>query len=253
MIRHILLIGFGALWTWVAAAAEEKFETLTVSGATYSNVTVLNKTSKDLFIKHAHGFANIKVHDLEPDTQLKLGYVLAQPEKESVALMGPNGTLTQRMREFEEKMRTEAEQLQTLDPRIVYGGLAFLVLLWVFFCFILRQICVKTANKPSLLVWFPVLQWLPLIKAAGMSVWWFVLSMIPGLNLISYVTWCFKIARARGKSAFVGFLLLLPVLNLLALLYLAFSKGMGDGAKGDQSKGKSNLITLDGPQRRQAV
>jgi hypothetical protein len=37
--------------------------------------------------------------------------------------------------------------------------------------------------------------------------------------------WCFKIAKARGNSAWVGLLLLLPVTGFFAFLYLAFSDG----------------------------
>jgi hypothetical protein len=46
-----------------------------------------------------------------------------------------------------------------------------------------------------------------------------------------------KIAKARGKSAWVGVLLLLPVVNVFAFLYLAFSNG-ASGADDEGSEPK---------------
>ena len=48
---------------------------------------------------------------------------------------------------------------------------------------------------------------------------------MPVLNLVPQILWSLKIAKARGKSVWVGVLLLLPVTNLFAFLYLAFSNG----------------------------
>ena len=45
------------------------------------------------------------------------------------------------------------------------------------------------------------------------------------VNLVAQVLWSFNIAKARGKSVWVGVMLLLPITSLLAFLYLAFSNG----------------------------
>jgi hypothetical protein len=122
-------------------------------------------------------------------------------------------------------------------------------------CFML--ICSKAGRPSPLLVWIPVLQILPLYRAAKMSPAWFglvVFSMVLPLcvvtmmslqmastylllgcaalfillaivHTVGQIVWCFKICTARGKSPAVGVLLLLPGLNLLGLMYLAFSSG----------------------------
>ena len=64
-----------------------------------------------------------------------------------------------------------------------------------------------------------------MLRAAGMSGWWFLAYFVPLLNLVPLILWPLKIAKARGKSVWVGVLLLLPVINLFAFLYLAFSNG----------------------------
>jgi hypothetical protein len=56
-----------------------------------------------------------------------------------------------------------------------------------------------------------------------MSGWWFLAYFVPVLNIVAQVLWCFNISKARGKSVWVGVLLLLPVTGLFAFLYLAFS------------------------------
>src|SRR5258707_251791 len=85
------------------------------------------------------------------------------------------------------------------------------------------QICKKAGAQPGIMVWLPVLQLFPLLRAAQMPLWWFLLWFVPGVNLVAQVVWCIKIADARGKSPWVGVLLILPVTNIFTFLYLAFS------------------------------
>jgi uncharacterized membrane protein YhaH (DUF805 family) len=103
-------------------------------------------------------------------------------------------------------------------------------------------ICQKTGNPPGVLVWLPVLQLFPLLRAAGMSGWWFLAYFVPVLNMVAGILWCFTIAKARGKSAWVGLFLLLPVTNLFAFLYLAFSNGAT--AKEDEEP-ETRIMTLE--------
>ena len=48
----------------------------------------------------------------------------------------------------------------------LFGGLLVLYLL---FCFCGKLICEKTGNKAGFLMWVLILQWIPLLIAAGMS------------------------------------------------------------------------------------
>ena len=58
----------------------------------------------------------------------------------------------------------------------------------------------------------------------GFGVGWLLgLSASPVVNIVITGIWCFKIARTRQKSAVWGFLLLIPVINIVAFFYLAFS------------------------------
>ena len=76
-----------------------------------------------------------------------------------------------------------------------------------------------------------------MLRAAGMSVWWFLAYFVPVLNLVPVILWPFKIAQARGKSLWIGVMLLLPITNLIAFLYLAFADAVPDKAdEGPETK-----------------
>lgn len=173
----------------------------------------------------------------------------------------PPATAESSTAHYQQQLREKWEQLQRYRPalELTSGLLALAVLLvfHLFFSFCLKLICVKAGSEPGFAVWLPGLQVIPALRAAGMSLLWLlptvlclvvVLSLplvsrfdspaLAGvvfsvvlvwlavtliLNWLAQIIWCFKITSARGKSILVAILLLLPVLNVLAFLYLAFS------------------------------
>ncbi len=66
-----------------------------------------------------------------------------------------------------------------------------------------------------------------------MSPLWFLALIVPVVNIIPFIVLCFRLAKARGKSPFVGFLFAFPVTTFFAFLYLAFSEG---GAKAQPAR-----------------
>jgi len=98
-----------------------------------------------------------------------------------------------------------------------------LVLFHLIYSFCLMLICRKAGTEPGLMVWLPLFQIFPMFRAAAMSGWWALGLLVPFLNLVVMILWCFNIVRARGKSVVWAILLILPFTNLIAFLYLAFS------------------------------
>jgi len=215
--------------------ADETLETIRVRGSVYTNVTVLSKSRSDVFIKFTGGMANIKVKDLDVEALSQLGYqvgpVKSKPSGPSV--VAQKIQTDPRVQEMQAMITKQVEtNLRQLDPRILWlvlGGAAFF---YFFFCHCCVLICKKTGFEPGMLVWVPVLQAFPLLKAAGMPAWWFLWFLLPVLNLIASVVWCVKIAKARNKTFLTALMLMLPVTNFLAFVYLAFSDG-GGGKGGD--------------------
>jgi len=219
-----------------ASAEEEKFAVFQVGTQTYTNVTVTTKAKKYVFILHSTGMANIKVADLSPEQQKQLGYgseddspgklsrvKLADWTKQKVALLDTPSVRAAEKSVQETLQAHGATNLGSLKPadRKVLIGLAVAMLLsYLFHCYCHKLICEKAGKEPGVLIWLPILQIIPIFKAATMSLWWVLLGPIAS------IVWCFKIAKARGKSAGVGVLLLLPITNFFAFLYLAFSDGV---------------------------
>jgi hypothetical protein len=95
--------------------------------------------------------------------------------------------------------------------------------MYLFFCYCCAQLCRKTSNRPGLLVWIPGLQMIPLLRAAGMSGWMFILLLLPLVNIIVFITWCVRICRVRQKSSMLAVFLIFPLTYVPAFLYLSLS------------------------------
>ena len=230
--KHGLSLAFFALAALVsgraAEAPPETYPTLKAGSVTYTNVKVLNKAKYDLFVQHAGGMASIKVKELDKSTQLQLGYTLVEPPPTNApARVVPalqDIQIDPRLEEMYERVVWESQEvLSQFKPEVVYGAMGALFLVYLFYCYCCRLICRKVGQKAVALVWLPLFKLIPLLRAAGINRGWFLTILIPPVFVIVYIVWCFKIARARGKSAFVGLLLLLPALNVFAFLYLALS------------------------------
>jgi len=248
-----------------AADTDVKLETITADGETYSNAVVFSKSATHVSISHSRGMANIKVESLDATTQRKLGFLAAE-EPAAVTKLPTLAGITEdaRFKELQERYQKNAEEfIQQLDPMMGYKILALLGILYLFFCYCCWQICRKTSNRAGLFVWLPGFQMIPLFRAAGMSPWLFLLLFVPPagvaacvfwsspaiivapivfslVNLIIWIVWCFRICRVRQKSALLGILMLLPVTNVLAFVYLALS-GYGPEAESDSEGGRIKL------------
>ena len=241
----VLALGIVLVRSQAAAATiEQTFDVLQIGTHTYRNVTVTTKSKDYVFILHSAGMTNIKVAELTPELREKLGYEeLPKPKPAATnatawAKQTINKLETPQVKAVEEqvvstwreKILAQLILLPPLTRTVIYEALGVLVAVYLFYCYCCMLICQKAGQTPGVLVWLPVLQAFPMLRAAGMSPWWFLASFVPVLNFVEGILWCFKIADARNKSFLVGLLLLLPVTNILAFLYLAFSSGPDSGS-----------------------
>jgi hypothetical protein len=222
-------------------AEEEKFDVLQIGTRAYTNVTVTTKAKNYIFILHATGMTNLKIAELSLELQQQLGYAVAGGSKgaTNAAAVWAKKELARinlpQFKDFGKQLEQKwggqpAARLTALGligPKLNWTALGIVIglylLLYLFYCYCCMLICQKAGHPPGILVWLPVMQLFPLLRAAGMSGWWFLACFVPVLNLVPLILWPLKIAKARGKSGWIGVLLLLPVTNLFAFLYLAFS------------------------------
>jgi hypothetical protein len=246
--RHWCVAAVGLALTLgpTALRGEVHLDVLKTRTDSFTNVTVYSRSQTDIFIRHSRGIANVKLENLNPETIARLNSGdapggTATPAKPSVATKesptpsnASNTTASISYSKLNKQMRQQmmsgvaalsALSAVRVSPAVVAMVLGALLAAYLFVCYCLKLICQKTGNEPGVLIWLPVLQMFPLLRAAGMSGWWFVGFLIPAVNLVAQIIWCFKIVQARGKSVWAAIGLLLPVTNLVALLYLAFSGG----------------------------
>jgi len=231
MLLAAFLIPFSS-----AAVADLQLLVLKTKTGTFTNVTVMNRSATDIYISHSQGIGNVKISTIEDDDVLRaLGLKVEPRAAERSSSTNSPGMIA--LSDAKAKLRSipaaapllaKLESLISVPPPpkiLAYAG-ATLFVIYLFFCFCLKLICRKAGSDPGPLVWLPVFQMIPTFRAAGMSGWWFVAGLIPVLNLLAGLLWCFKIVQARGKGVLVTIALLLPITNLLAFLYLAFSSAV---------------------------
>ena len=243
------------------AATEESYPLLQIGTHTYTNVTVTTKSKTYVFILHSQGMTNLKVSDLPPETLKTLGYATEPtppPQTNNAATAWAKQAIAKidapKLKDVETQLKEEWNrsgvaaklpfQVPELTQQLLLEVLGLFFVIYLFHCFCWMQICKKAGHNPGILVWVPLFQLIPLLKAARMSGWWFLGFLVPGLNAIAYIIFCFKIADTRGKTAFVGLLLLLPVTNFLAFLYLAFSNGVSSEPAPQKEK-RVEIMTLE--------
>jgi len=215
------------------AAAEESFDLLHIGTRTYTNVTVTTKTKTQIFILHSTGMHTIKVADLSPELLAKLGYGSGPEQKTakgfaSLSMMGKGAKLKvnlPQLKQFRGKGPAHFAAINWSTDSLL-TVCSIVVVVYLFFCFCAMLVCQKAGHPPGVLIWIPILQLVPLVRAADMSPAWVVAFLIPFVNIVAHIVWSFNIAKARGKGGLTGLFLVFPVTSFFAFLYLALSNGV---------------------------
>ncbi len=242
------------------AATEDTLDVLQVGSKVYTNVTVTTKAKDYIFILHANGMTSIKTSLLSPEVQEKLGYFDEQKAKAAATNTAVAWAQTEvaklegeKIKEVKKQMHEKwqankaagkaplASALSMVPMKYLWIALGVGLASYLFSSFCMMLISRKAGHEPGIWVWLPIFQMGVMLRAAKMSLWWMVALLLPFLNLVAYIVWCFKIAQARGKSAVVGILLLLPITSLFAFLYLAFSSG---SSPDDDDKREPEIMSL---------
>ena len=245
--RRQIGLGTAAIWVlvevsllWIAPAAigaDEAITLLQTGKAKYKNVLVTDRNGTNIYIRHDGGLANVKIGDLPPDVQQSLGYAKEDVSSQASRILrcvGQSATfkITRSPGGATVKVGDFEIQLTSADIIGIAVGAA---VAYVIFCSCSVLLCRKTGKEPGLLIWIPILQIFPLLHAAGMSWRWSLTFFVPVLNLVAWMGWCVNIAISRRKSLWWALLLILPVTNVFAFVYLALSSV-------DSPKGGSRIV-----------
>ena len=99
-------------------------------------------------------------------------------------------------------------------------GLAF----YIYSAICLMLIAKKTGTPNGWMAWLPILNIYLMCKVAGKSGAWIFLLLIPIVSIIAIVILWMAISERCGKPSWWGILILISPINLIIMGVLAFSK-----------------------------
>jgi uncharacterized protein DUF5684 len=111
----------------------------------------------------------------------------------------------------------------------IFSGIFLLLVLglclavYVYWALALGAIAVKTKTPNPWLAWIPIIHLFLVIDIAKKPAWWFVLFLIPLVNIVILILVWMGVARARRKPDWWGILMIVPLANLIVPGYLAWS------------------------------
>lgn len=118
--------------------------------------------------------------------------------------------------------------------RVIFLGLAITCLVYLFFSLITHWCIFRKAGEPGWAVLIPLYNLYVLFRITWGNGWYFLLMLIPVVNVIFAIITLVKLARAFGRGG--GFALGLILLHLLFMLILAFGRSRYHGVPARSSR-----------------
>jgi hypothetical protein len=113
-------------------------------------------------------------------------------------------------------------------PALFAGGMLLFVLVfaaavYVYISLALFTIANKTHTENAWLAWIPLINIFLMLMIAKKPLWWFLLFLIPLVNIVMSVIVWMGVAEARNKPNWWGILTIVPVVNIIVPGYLAWA------------------------------
>jgi hypothetical protein len=109
------------------------------------------------------------------------------------------------------------------------GGVMLLVVLavgaamYIYVALALQTIAKKTNTENAWMAWIPIANVFLALMVAKKPLWWFILFLIPLVNIVMWILVWMGIAEARSKPNWWGIMVIVPVMNVIMPGYLAWS------------------------------
>lgn len=94
---------------------------------------------------------------------------------------------------------------------------------YIYVSLALQTIATKTGTQNGWLAWIPIINIFLMLDIAKKPLWWFILFLIPLVNIVMAIIVWMGIAEARQKPNWWGILTIVPIANLLVPGYLAWA------------------------------
>jgi hypothetical protein len=106
---------------------------------------------------------------------------------------------------------------------IIFVALLFGLAAYVYISLALQTIATKTNTANTWLAWIPIANLFLMLSIAKKPMWWFLLFLVPLVNIVIAIMVWMAMAEARGKPSWWGILTIVPVANLVVPGVLAWS------------------------------
>ena len=94
---------------------------------------------------------------------------------------------------------------------------------YIYLSLALQTIAKKTNTPNGWMAWIPIVNIFLMLNIAKKPLWWFILCLIPLVNIIILIIVWMAIAEARQKPNWWGILMIVPLVNLIVPGYLAWA------------------------------
>jgi hypothetical protein len=120
-------------------------------------------------------------------------------------------------------------QVQQMSPGIGIGMIIFWVVFYLFVAYCLARLAKKFGmpmGKAFIWAVIPIANVFLLLKLAAKPMWWFILLLIPIVNIVISIMVWMSICEKLGKPGWWGIIIgLVPIVNIIFFLILVFGKG----------------------------
>jgi hypothetical protein len=94
---------------------------------------------------------------------------------------------------------------------------------YIYVALALQTIATKTATPNGWLAWIPIANIFLMLSIAKKPMWWFILCLVPLVNIVIIILIWMGVAEARHKPNWWGILMIVPIANLIVPGYLAWA------------------------------
>lgn len=132
---------------------------------------------------------------------------------------------------MEEQITVQMEQMQVPTAAAAGMGLGMIFVMLVFYVFMafcLAHMATKMGRsfgKSFILALIPIVNVFWLIGLSGKPYWWFILFLIPIVNLVVTALVWMSIAEKRGFPGWYGIMIIIPIIGIIFFFILVFGKG----------------------------
>lgn len=100
----------------------------------------------------------------------------------------------------------------------------FIIGLYVFAAVCLMRMAQNEGEEPAWFAWVPLLNLWLMVKLAQKDVVWFILCLIPFVNIVAIILIWMAIAERLGYESWWGILMIVPFVNFYVLWRFAFGQ-----------------------------